>query len=305
MPDVPPLVLEKIATTGVVAFLSIISFQACYLFFHWRIFKRREYLFYTLYLFFNLLYFSTLYIDVLVPPHWLPRFLPVHAFFKRPLAVSLYLLYYLFVIDFLEFRTLAPRIFRSLQVLIKILGCAIVFFAASYFFLPEATHRLVYLLFSLALFFASLYYIVALWRIKTQFSSYFLRGSVAAISGAFVANIIGLVFLGNNAGFNLLVLFVILSPLAGILIEVLFFSSGLAYKASQLEMETLNQKNALLAQMLQNNTLLLEKEEIRNKIAQDIHDDVGSGLSTIRMMSDLMAQQNTGAGNVMPFAQKI
>ncbi|MEO3403114.1 histidine kinase [Mucilaginibacter sp. CAU 1740] len=47
------------------------------------------------------------------------------------------------------------------------------------------------------------------------------------------------------------------------------------------------------------------KEDERKRIIADLHDDVGGGLSTIRMVSDLIAEQNEQAEQLNQYAQKI
>lgn len=47
------------------------------------------------------------------------------------------------------------------------------------------------------------------------------------------------------------------------------------------------------------------KDEERHRIIADLHDDVGSGLSTIRMISDLIAGQTSGTQKLNQYAVKV
>jgi len=270
-----------------IGFLSIVGFQACYLFFHWRIFKTKEYLTYSLYLFTTFIYFFILGMDQFLSPEHDKVLDFLQEWLKRPIAVLLYYLYYCFVVDFLEFRIKAPVLAQALDVTLKVLVASIFFFLISYFIFGRTLQGILYFGFNIVLFFISLYFVFALWRTKTRFSSYFLRGSLFALSGAFIANLLYLIF-SNAPMYNGWVqLIAILSPMAGMLVEVYYFSWGLAFKSKQLEIEVLENKNKVLEQLERNQKLLLEKEEIRNKIAQDLHDDVGATLSSMQIYGDL------------------
>jgi len=212
---------------------------------------------------------------------------PFQACLKRPLAVLLYYLYYCFMINFLGLGMNNLFLAKAMSGAKKVLISAVIFFLLSYFIFSSHMQAIIYFSFNIFLFFVSLYFIFALWRTKTRFSSYFLKGSIFAISGAFVANVLYLVFHNMSQYLGIVQLVAILFPMLGILVEVYFFSSGLAFKSKQLEIEVLENKNQILEQLEKNQRLLLEKEEIRNKIAQDLHDDVGATLSSMQIYGDL------------------
>jgi len=294
---------NKIDFAILIAFLSVLGFQVLYLFYHWRIYRRKEYLAYVWYLLAAAVYFANLHFDTLLGEDSIGWYFPVHYVIRRPLAILIYIRYYSFMVDFLEFRVLPAPVYKSINRFKTIMILSVpVLLLLSFFPGLRFYYDIGYVLFSLIIFFISLYFLTALWRIKTTFSSYFLKGSIAALSGGFIANILTL----NVTNISPLLGFVhFASPMAGILIEVYFFSSGLAYKANQLEREVLKNKNDLIAELEKNQQLMLEKQEIRNKIAQDIHDDLGGNISTIRIMSDLMIQQQAHNEQVVSFSRKI
>lgn len=292
--------LYKIDFTMLIAFLSILCFQIFYLIYHWYIYKRKEYLAYVCYLLAAVIYFANLHFNTLLGQE---AGSPVHDIIKRPLAILIYICYYSFMVDFLEFKALSTAVYRRIGRFRTVMVLSVpVLLILPFFPALQLYADIGYLTFSLFIFFFSLYFLTSLWRLKTTFSSFFLKGSIAALTGGFIANVLAW---GLSDAPPLLRFLYFASPMIGIMIEVYFFSSGLAYKASQQEREILKSKNDLIAELEKNQQLMLDKQEIRNKIAQDIHDDLGGNISTIRMMSDLMIQQPFHNDQVISFSRKI
>ncbi len=83
----------------------------------------------------------------------------------------------------------------------------------------------------------------------------------------------------------------------GILLEMFFFLQGLAYKARKDEVESMRAVERL---QMENDYKELEKykaimdarDKERNRISQEIHDDIGSGLTSIRLMSEVAKAKN-------------
>jgi len=79
----------------------------------------------------------------------------------------------------------------------------------------------------------------------------------------------------------------------GVLIQILFFSLGVGKK-----IKIHNQQQALLKQLLQEQVFRneLEKEKAilheRSRISRDMHDDLGTGLSKIALLSEVLKQQS-------------
>ncbi|SFP45635.1 Signal transduction histidine kinase [Pseudarcicella hirudinis] len=67
-------------------------------------------------------------------------------------------------------------------------------------------------------------------------------------------------------------------------LEVVLLSFGLAYRINAYRQETENAQNEVIKQ-------LQENEQIRNRIARDLHDDIGSTLSSIGILSQVAENQ--------------
>jgi signal transduction histidine kinase len=86
----------------------------------------------------------------------------------------------------------------------------------------------------------------------------------------------------------------------GIFIELILFSMGLQYKTN-----LRNRQNIMYAESLKIENekkefetfmvVMETKEKERSRIAQEIHDDIGSGLTSIRLLSEIAKEKNKNA----------
>jgi signal transduction histidine kinase len=77
----------------------------------------------------------------------------------------------------------------------------------------------------------------------------------------------------------------------GIVLEIICFTAGLSYKSKSAEEEKIKSQQNLIEQLKANEVLQSRMQNIRNKIAQDLHDDIGSTLSSISILSDLALKE--------------
>src|SRR5690606_8452709 len=73
--------------------------------------------------------------------------------------------------------------------------------------------------------------------------------------------------------------------MVAIIIEIALFNSGLLFKARQLEKDKFRAQSVLLKELKNKQRLQLEYEGVRDKISRDLHDDVGSTLSSVSIYS--------------------
>lgn len=80
-----------------------------------------------------------------------------------------------------------------------------------------------------------------------------------------------------------------ISPLSititAIIIEIAIFNSGLLYKARQVEVDKLSAEMTSLKELQARQKIDLEYAGVRDRIARDLHDDVGSTLSSVSIYS--------------------
>jgi signal transduction histidine kinase len=74
----------------------------------------------------------------------------------------------------------------------------------------------------------------------------------------------------------------------GTLIEMIFLNAGIMYKSKMLQAQTINAQQLLIDRYQENQDLLLRLAHIREKISRDLHDDVGTTLSSIKAYSEIL-----------------
>lgn len=87
--------------------------------------------------------------------------------------------------------------------------------------------------------------------------------------------------------------------LVGIVLELIFFSLALSYKNKQTEIQKLTVEQTLVSEreqrVIESLKATIEKqqaiEQERNRISKDMHDDLGSGLTKISILSEVAKRQ--------------
>jgi signal transduction histidine kinase len=125
--------------------------------------------------------------------------------------------------------------------------------------------------------------IAKLWRHHDPLSLYILRGAVMLALGAFGTNLIIIYFLLDgrtppNA--------YLLPLMAGILVEILFFNNGLSYKSHSTERQLIASQQQLIDELRQKEQLQTNLNNMRQRISRDLHDDLGSALSGMRLIAE-------------------
>jgi signal transduction histidine kinase len=108
-----------------------------------------------------------------------------------------------------------------------------------------------------------------------------------------LGSILGLVItlLQNDENIDLGISNIMIFPQAGVILEICCFTAGLSYKNRASEKEKIRGQQELIEQLKANELLQSRLQHIRNKIAQDLHDDIGSTLSSISILSDLAMKE--------------
>src|SRR5690554_2253905 len=119
-----------------------------------------------------------------------------------------------------------------------------------------------------------------LYDVKLILTRFILTAGVIAITAHLIATAVS-VFRVNS--------YIDISPISitmvAIIIEIAIFNSGLLYKARQVEVDKLKAEMTSLKELEARQRIHLEYAGMRDKIARDLHDDVGSTLSSVSIYS--------------------
>ncbi len=272
-------------------FCGILIFQCLYVLIQWYLVRKRVYFYYVLYIFsvfcYYYLRFSAFYSE---NKAWaLVDAGDMHNF-NHVLLIIPSIFYVLFASSFVDLRTRDRKLYRHLNFLIFVLTlCVMAQFLL--FQIPNDYDKLTPV--TIALIVQIPFNVYALIRIALQRrrTAWFLviGGSVAFLAHL-LANMLPLVFNSSN---------MILSPLeitmTGVIIEVIIFNSGLLFKAKEADLERIEAQNSYIRELKSRQAIQTEYSEVRDKISNDLHDDIGSSLSSIGIYS-YAAKENLNAG---------
>jgi signal transduction histidine kinase len=132
-------------------------------------------------------------------------------------------------------------------------------------------------------FLGSVAVIAYLFTQKKTLIYYVLTGSFFVGLGNFIGIVLTYLYYDAHIylGFDNFLVF----SQVGIVIEIFCFTSGLSYKSKLSEQRRLESQRNLIEQLKTNESLRSRMEDIRNRMARDLHDDVGATLSTILLYS--------------------
>ena len=281
-----------------ILFIGFILWQILYAVVQWSIMHRKEYLYYFFYLLSVALYFfnkqeSFMRVDLLFS-----HFPLLSVYLNKSLMIIAYFFYFKFISAFLDVDKNYPQLskwFIGLEYFLFVyLCCDIILTLFNFNF--QVQYKIFSYIITL-IFLASIILIISLFTRRKRLIYFIVTGSL-------------FVGLGNVVGMTLSYLnyyehdnfpFILLYSQIGILIEILCFTTGLSYKSKLNEEEKIFNQLQLIKQLKANELLQRRMQGIRNKISQDLHDDIGSTLSSISILSDmaLRSKRKTRAWNCL------
>ena len=277
-------------------FESVSLFMGMFFLLQYFILKKREHLFYSLYLFaitiYNPLAMPDIFFGVSLDDD---KAIPKFDLFKRPIQYSVSLWYTFFVLYYLDLKHNSYKLYRlfnflnilyaSLAVICLLLNFFAIDYNTSYFFV------------SLTMFPVQIYVLAALFKQKIKYSVYVIWGSLIVVFGSSLSLINSIWIIKPFTNKSQANADSYLPVQVAVLIDIFLFTIALQKKIAD------NEKALINAAYQRQQAIIVERE----RIIADLHDDVGGGLSSIRMMSDLLTEQNQNQNSSVSasFAKKI
>jgi signal transduction histidine kinase len=220
-------------------------------------------------------------------------------------------LYQIFMRKFINSKEQYPLLDKFLRFFTLLLIGASIVFSMVYFF----TDRYIMLnimenfVIKQVFFLTGVFFIVYSIKKKNTLLNYLAAGNASLIAFAVISYIIiitGWRFVENDTAsiFNRGLFYYEI----GLVLELGFFLSGLAYKNRRDIIERVKERERLKLENERKEfdkqmAVMAAKQEERNRISADMHDELGSGVTAIRLMSEIMKSRLKG--DVVPELEKI
>jgi signal transduction histidine kinase len=273
------------------AFFIVLLFQLLFIITQSFFIRRIEYLYYITYILFLGFYFLSKGEFLMRVELFYHRFPPFFIYLDHFLSWFSAFIYYRFARSFINLPERDPRLNKQVIIVEYTILCFSLF---SFFFSLWSENYVVreniYVVFSGLMTLATLAIIYRFLRRREVLYNFAIVGSLLITLGSFLS------ILAYNSG-GLHIAGISLHPISifqlSVVLELLCFTTGLAYKSRLDAREKITSQQELIFRMTENQNLQLKLNTIRDDIARDLHDEVGSTLSSISMYSEAMQNSLT------------
>ena len=282
----PREIYVEFAITTLLSFFLITSFTQYF------IFKDGTYVLYTIYIISNLYYFASRFIVNHIDQLMLPKYINIGIeIFSLPTILISYYFYLLFCIGYLSIKKTSFLLYKKLKFISKFyLAFTLIFYILKVFANTEI-NNFVSLIILLSVTIIGVINIILILKYSTsKITKILIAGSILLFCGhvlgfLFTSNI--LPYPTNIFPFNTWIFY----TQFGTLLEILLFSSSFAYRTKLIQEEQQQASQNLIVQLQENEVKEKRLKTLRDEIARDLHDEVGSGLTSINLLTKILEKK--------------
>ncbi len=285
---------QKIYLVISFVFLGILLVMALYATISWYRSKSTDYFYYGMYVLFFILYFFVRISTMFITSYSLLQhnLFAIHLF-----QVGGYIFYALFIISFIQLKEKLSFLYTILKTFNFIMIGYLLFDAFIIYFTNHINVSIsFFVIIRYGLLALSLVAIVFLFRLKGKQSNYVAYGILFLFLFGLISLTYSPISFDKAHFFNFFDMRIPWYQL-GIFVELVLFTMGLQYKTNLINKEQIMAVEQLKVenekQEFETFMVIMEtKEKERNRIAQEIHDDIGAGLTNIRLLSEIAKGKN-------------
>ena len=288
---------QKIYLNITYLFLGILVAVFLYAYISWYLQRKQEYFFYGNYVLFFIIYFQIRIYFIYQTDYSIVRH---NLFAVHFLLVVGYVFYASFINAFLQLKNVHKGLYNLIKVFnLFLLVYLVADFVAIYYTtnVSYVINAFLYIRFTLLLF--SLFIAIKLAILNSRLSIYISVGIILLFTCGLISLLYTTLEMQSGKYYNFFDMRITWYQI-GIFVELVLFTIALQYKAGLLTKETLLYSEKLKIENekkeFENYKLVLSTKDVeRTRIAQEIHDDIGSGLTSIRLLSEIAIEKNKTA----------
>jgi signal transduction histidine kinase len=214
----------------------------------------------------------------------LESFCLIESVIINPINILMLIMYYQFVQTFVDYERYDKRLYRLVRLLIFSMFIGFLLDILILLLGFKAFEADFYISFIVIIAVFSLWCVAQTYRIKNNVVLFIIVGSTFFYIGSIISLYLDVV--QNNVISKNVWTLAVTYEYIGTFFEIICFSVGLSYRSYMTQVE----KNKLQAQVIEDlrerQALQIELHTERDRIATEMHDDLGAGLSTLKLLGE-------------------